>query len=349
MVKIALDAFGGDNAPQTIIRGAMDALLETEKGSMFLYLVGQEETIREEWAKDLKETPQAAGLEKYFEIVPASEVIEMGESPVMAIRQKKDSTIVVGMKMVKEGKADCFVSGGSTGAVLVGGQIIVGKQKGVRRPPLAPLVPTVNGPALLLDCGANVDAKPEWLVQYAHMGAIYMQSAMGMAKPRVGLLSVGTEEEKGNELTKATYAILKEDKQLNFIGNIEARDVTMGAADVIVCDAFAGNVCLKTMEGVSNVLMGALKTAFMSSIKTKLGAALAMKSIKKEIKQYDTSNYGGAPLLGLRGLVVKCHGSAKPKEVNNALQQCLQFYQQDVNSKIAERIGQLELKTEAAE
>lgn len=338
MVKVALDVFGGDKAPTSVMRGAVDALMQAEAGSLFIYLVGKQDIVKSEWDKAVAETPKAAGLEKYIEIVNAEEIIEMAESPVAAIRNKKDSSIVVALKMVKEGKADAYVSGGSTGATLAGGQIIVGRQKGVKRPPLAPLVPTVNGACLLLDCGANVDAKPDWLVQFAHMGSIYMESAMGIKNPRVGLLSVGTEEEKGNELTKATYALLKEEKKINFIGNIEARDVNFGVADVVVCDAFAGNVCLKTMEGVSNALTGALKGAFKSTFKSKLGALLSMKVIKKELKKYDTASYGGAPLLGLKGLVVKCHGGAKPVEICNALIQCITFHEQNVNAKIAERI-----------
>lgn len=349
MVKVALDAFGGDNAPAAVVRGAMDALLEAQKGTLFIYLVGRIADVKAEWEKCLKDTPAASSLTEYIEFVNAEEVIEMAEPPVAAIRKKKDSSIVVALKMVKDGVADAYVSGGSTGATLAGGQLVVGRLKGVKRPPLAPLVPTVDGCCLLLDCGANVDAKPAWLVQYAYMGSIYMESAMGIKNPKVGLLSIGVEEEKGNELTKATFNLLKEAKGINFIGNIEARDVNQGVADVVVCDAFAGNICLKTMEGVANTLTAALKGALTSSLKTKIGAALSMKAIKAELKKYDTSNYGGAPMLGLNGLVVKCHGSSKPKEIKNSLIQCISFHEQNVNAKIAEKISELESNSDKEE
>ena len=335
MVKIALDAYGGDNAPEEIVKGAMDCFEIADKGSIFIYFVGKKQGIEAELAK----YPQAASYKEYYEIVNADTVIEMAENPVKAIRNKKDSSIVVALHLVKDKKADCYVSGGSTGASLAGGQLIIGKEKGVLRPPLAPLVPTVNGVSLLIDCGANVDARPEWLHQFAHMGSIYMESAMNIKNPKVGLLNIGTEEEKGNELTKAAYALLKDDKQINFIGNIEARDVNYGTCDVIVCDAFAGNVCLKTMEGAAGALQGALKKALMSSPKTKIGALLAKKAIKTELKKYDATNYGGAPMLGLKGLVVKIHGNAKAKEVKNALLQCITFHEQNVNGKIAERFA----------
>ena len=335
MVKIALDAYGGDNAPEEIVKGAMDCFEIADKGSIFIYFVGKQQGIEAELAK----YPQAASYKEYYEIVNADTVIEMAENPVKKKKKKKDSSIVVALHLVKDKKADCYVSGGSTGASLAGGQLIIGKEKGVLRPPLAPLVPTVNGVSLLIDCGANVDARPEWLHQFAHMGSIYMESAMNIKNPKVGLLNIGTEEEKGNELTKAAYALLKDDKQINFIGNIEARDVNYGTCDVIVCDAFAGNVCLKTMEGAAGALQGALKKALMSSPKTKIGALLAKKAIKTELKKYDATNYGGAPMLGLKGLVVKIHGNAKAKEVKNALLQCITFHEQNVNGKIAERFA----------
>jgi glycerol-3-phosphate acyltransferase PlsX len=271
--------------------------------------------------------------------VEASEIIENAEPPVNAIRKKKDSAIVVALNQVKDGTCDAYVSAGSTGATLVGGTLIVRRIKGVERAPLAPLIPTLKGDSLLIDCGANVDARPEWLHQFAHMGSIYMESAMNIKNPKVGLLNIGTEEEKGNELTKAAHALLKDDKQINCIGNVEARDVNSGKCDVVVCDAFAGNVCLKTMEGAAGALQGALKKALMSSPKTKIGALLAKKATKTELKKYDATNYGGAPMLGLKGLVVKIHGNAKAKEVKNALLQCITFHDQNVNGKIAERFA----------
>ena len=219
LVRIVVDAMGGDNAPQSTVKGTVDALNKSQEISVFL--VGQEEVIN-------KELEQYTYPKERLTVVPASEIIEMAEPPVMAIRKKKDSSIVVGMKMVKEGQADAFVSAGSTGAVLVGGQLLVGRVKGVERPPLAPLVPTEKGVSLLIDCGANVDARASHLVQFARMGSIYMENIMGVKNPRVGIVNIGAEEEKGNALVKETFPLLKECKDINFIGSVEARDISKG-------------------------------------------------------------------------------------------------------------------------
>ena len=218
--------------------------------------------------------------------------------------------------------------------VLAGGQLLVGRIKGVERPPLAPLIPNAIGVSLLVDCGANVDARPTQLVQFAKMGSAYMKYAMGIEDPKVALLNIGTEEEKGNALVKDTYPMLSSTTDINFIGSIEAREIPAGGADVIVCDAFAGNIALKMYEGVAKVLLSKLKEAMMLNLKTKIGALLIKDTLKATLKDFDATQYGGAPLLGLKGLVVKTHGSAKAGEVRNSIIQCITFKEQDVNGKI---------------
>jgi len=329
MVNVAVDAMGGDNAPVEIVKGAVDALAADKRVKVFL--VGREPVIKEELGK----YPSFASR---LEIIHAEEVIETGEPPVMAIRKKKDSSIAKCMYMVKDGECDALVSAGSTGAILVGGQVIVGRIKGVERPPLAPIIPNINGISLLLDCGANVDAKPSQLLQFAQMGSIYMESVIGVNKPRVGLINIGVEEEKGNALTKETYPLLQACTQINFIGNVEARDIPMGVADVLVCEAFAGNIVLKMLEGVSDALIGKVKAGMMSSPRSKLGALLVKPALKQTLKSFNTESYGGAPLLGLNGLVVKTHGSSKAIEIQNSILQCIAFKEQNINEKIREQI-----------
>lgn len=329
MIKVALDAMGGDNAPDEIIKGAMEAVGLREDIKVFL--VGKEELIREKLKAYSYREPQ-------IEVVNATEVIETAEPPVAAIRKKKDSSIVVGMKLVKDGTADAFVSAGSSGAVLVGGQLLVGRIKGVERPPLAPLIPTEKGVSLLVDCGANVDARSSHLVQFAKMGSIYMEHVMGVKNPRVAIVNIGAEEEKGNALVKETFPLLKACTDINFIGSIEAREIPHGQADVIVCEAFVGNVILKLYEGVGAVLISKIKEGMMSSLRSKIGALLVKPALKQTVKSFDASEYGGAPLLGLNGLVVKTHGSSKAKEVKNSIIQCVTFKEQRINDKIRENI-----------
>ena len=325
MIRVAVDAMGGDNAPDEIIKGAMEAVALRE--DIQVLLVGKEELIREK----LK---GYSYREQQVEVVNATEVIETAEPPVAAIRTKKDSSIVVGLKLVKEEKADAFVSG----AVLAGGQLLVGRIKGVERPPLAPLIPTEKGVSLLIDCGANVDARPSHLVQFAKMGSIYMEHVMGVKNPRVAIVNIGAEEEKGNALVKETYPLLKECEGINFVGNIEAREIPHGQADVIVCEAFVGNVILKLYEGVGAVLVSKIKAGMMSTLRSKIGALLVKPALKETLKSFDATEYGGAPLLGLKGLVVKTHGSSKAKEVKNSIIQCVTFKEQRINDKIKENI-----------
>ena len=266
-------------------------------------------------------------------VVNATEVIETGEPPVHAIRRKKDSSIVVGEKLVREGKADAFVSAGSTGAVLVGGQLVVGRIRGIDRTPIATLIPTTKGVSLLIDSGANVDARSSHLIQFARMGSLYMEHVMGVKAPRVAIVNVGVEEEKGNALVKETYPLLKECQDINFIGSVEAREIPNGYADVIVCEAFTGNVILKLYEGTAGALVGMIKESMMSSFRSKLGALLVKPALKKTLKKLDASEYGGAPLLGLNGLVVKTHGSSKAKEICNSILQCIAFKEQRITEK----------------
>ena len=327
MIKIAVDAMGGDNAPFEIVKGAVEAV--NERKDITVCLTGQETVIKKELEKYTYNKEQ-------IEIVNASEVIETGEPPVNAIRKKKDSSIVVGMNLVKNGQADGFVSAGSSGAVLVGGQVIVGRIKGVERPPLAPLIPTEKGVSLLIDCGANVDARPSHLVQFAQMGSIYMEHVLGIKNPRVAIVNIGAEEEKGNALVKETFPLLKECPGINFIGSIEAREIPHGGADVIVCEAFVGNVILKLYEGVGATLISMVKKGLMSSFRSKLGALLIKPALKSTLKSFDATEYGGAPLLGLKGLVVKTHGSSKANEVKNSIIQCISFKEQEISDKIKE-------------
>lgn len=329
ITKVAVDAMGGDNAPSEIVKGVVNAV--NARTDVMVFLIGQEAVVKQELAKYTFPSEQ-------IELVDAPEVIEMAEPPAVAIRKKKQSSIVIGMNMVKEKQCDAFVSAGSSGAILVGGQIIVGRTKGIRRPPLAPLIPTEAGVSLLIDCGANVDAKPNNLLQFAQMGSIYMEHVVGIQNPRVAIVNIGAEEEKGNALVKETMPLLKECKDINFVGCIEARDIPKGQVDVIVCEAFVGNVILKLYEGLSSTLIGVIKKGLMSTLKSKIGAALALPSLKNTLKAFDATEYGGAPLLGLNGLVVKTHGSAKAKEVTNSIFQCVTFNEQDINGKIREQI-----------
>jgi len=327
MIRVAVDAMGGDNAPGEIVKGAVDAV--SRKKDIQVLLVGREDAVGEELKKFSYPKDQ-------IRVVPASEVIETEEPPVNAIRRKKDSSIVVAMNLVKSGEADAFVSAGNSGAVMVGGQLIVGRLKGVERPPFGALIPTEKGVSLLLDSGANVDARASHLVQFARMGSIYMEHVIGISKPRVGIVNIGAEEEKGNALVKETFPLLKECRDINFTGSIEAREIPHGGADVIVCEAFTGNVILKLYEGTGAALISMVKKGMMSSLRSRIGALLVKPALKNTLKAFDASQYGGAPLLGLKGLVVKTHGSAKAVEVSNSIIQCVTFKEQQINEKIKE-------------
>lgn len=327
---VAIDCMGGDNAPFEIVKGAV--LAANENKDTYLKLTGREADIEAELSKYKFNREQ-------IEVVNATEVIDTGEPPVVAIRSKRDSSLVKCMYMVKRGEADAMVSAGSTGANLVGGHIIIGRIKGVERPPLAPLIPTKDGVSLLIDCGANVDARPSHLVQFAKMGSVYMENIIGIKNPRVAIVNIGAEEEKGNTLVKETYPILSELDDINFVGNIEARDIPEGHADVIVCDAFVGNVILKMYEGVGGVLLNKITGVLKSTLKNKIGALIIKKDLKKTLKSFMIEEYGGAPLLGLNGLLVKTHGNSKAVEVKNSILQCVAFKEMDLNNKFKEKLS----------
>lgn len=325
LIKIVIDTIGGDNGPAFCVKGAVKGL-ENNK-DIKIFLAGHKDEILDclsEYEYD----------KSRIEIIDASEEIGLNEPPVKAVREKKDSSLVKGLSYLKDGKADAFISAGSTGAILAGGQFVVGRAKGVKRTPLAHLLPTSGEPSLLLDCGANVDVKPEVLLQFAEMGSIYMKEVCGVSNPRVAVANVGLEEEKGNALVKSAYSMMKKDKNINFVGSIEARAIPYGKADVIVADGFVGNVIIKLYEGLSKMILRELKGAFLANFKSKVGAMLIKSSMKKTIKKFDASDKGGAPLLGLKGLVVKIHGNSKENEVISAIDQCVSFVRNDVSGKI---------------
>ena len=325
MTRVALDAMGGDHAPGEIIKGAVEAV--QKRKDIKVLLTGREEVLK-------KALSAYTYPEGQIEIVNATEVIQTAEPPVAAVRSKRDSSIVAAMKLVKRGEADAFVSAGNSGAVLAGGQILIGKIKGVERAPLAPLIPTAKGAALLIDCGANVDARPSHLVQFAQMGSIYMEHVIGKKNPTVGIVNIGAEEEKGNALVKETFPLLKACKGINFVGSVEARDIPSGDIDVVVCEAFVGNVILKLYEGVGGTLIKKIKASMMTSPRSKIGALLVKPALKATLKDFDASEYGGAPLLGLKGLVVKTHGSSTAKEVCTSIIQCVAFKKHNISEKI---------------
>jgi len=324
-ITIAIDTLGGDHGAEFMVMGIKDAL--ERHNDVEIIVTGDE--------KELNPLIEKYNVPKdKIKIIHTSEVITCHDAPVDAIRKKKDSSLVVALNQVKEGNAQAIISSGNSGAILAGGQFIVGRAKGVKRTPLAPLIPTRVGSSLLVDCGANVDAKPENLVQFAKMGSIYMENIVGIKNPKVGIINIGVEDEKGNALVKETIPLLKECKDINFIGSVESREIPNGIADVLVCEAFTGNVLLKFFEGVGNMFMAEIKETLMSSVKTKIGAALINKPLKARLKRYKADDKGGAPLLGLKGLVVKIHGNSKQNEVSSAITQCRDFVKNDVSNKI---------------
>ncbi len=330
MIKVAVDAMGGDNAPHEVVKGAVDAVAEDE--NIAVLLVGREDMVNEELAKYEYDKER-------IKVVNATEVIGFDEPPVAAVKNKKDSSIVVAMNLIKNNEAEAFVSAGSTGAILVGGLHIIGRIKGVARTPLATVIPTLKGSTLLIDCGANVDARSAHLVQFAKMGTLYMENLCGVKNPKVGIVNIGVEEEKGNALVKETYPLLRDCEGINFAGSCEARDIPYGEFDVIVCEAFVGNVILKLYEGLASALLKKIKEGMMSTTMSKIGAAMSKKAIKESLKDFDVSKYGGAPLLGLNGLAVKTHGSSSSIEISNSIKQCASFIRNDTNAKIKEFIS----------
>jgi phosphate acyltransferase len=326
-LRIALDAMGGDNAPRSTVLGALQAV--REDSSLEVVLVGDEQAIRRELPGELP-----AGLE----IHPASEVIEPDDEPVRAVRRKKGASLVVAVELAREGKVDAAISAGNTGALMTAGLLYAGRMEGIERPALAAFIPNIKGRATLtLDVGANMDAKPHHLFQYAVMGSLYAEKVLGFERPTVGLLNVGTEEGKGNELTKAVFPLLAQ-ADLHFVGNVEARDVMQGACDVLVCDGFVGNVLLKAMEGTASTIFSVLKQEFTSSLINKVGAAMLKPSLVRFKQRMDYAEYGGAPLLGLRRPVIKAHGSSDERAIKNAIASAVRFVAEDVNGFIQDAL-----------
>lgn len=334
-MKILLDVMGGDNAPDEFIKGAVEAISELEEDTKVV-LIGNEKIIKDK-IKEFYGKENIIEISNRLLIQNATEVISNHEHPTEALRNKKDSSMVVGFKMLKENEGDAFISAGSTGALMAGGLLKVGRIKGIDRPALCPLLPTIDGVGfMLLDVGANTNCKPINLIQFAQMGSIYMNKTLGIDNPSVGLLNIGEEEEKGNELTKEVYQLLKERKDINFYGNIEGREMFNGDVRVVVTDGFTGNVALKTIEGIGLTISKMLKEELTSSLSRKIGAGIltasgAIGSFKKRI---DYSEYGGALLLGIDKPMLKCHGSGKAKDVKIVLKQAEKF----VNARVVEAI-----------
>lgn len=329
-MKVALDAMGGDNAPGEIVQGALDAVREA---GIEVILVGPEDKIQHE-------LDRPGGALPGISIHPATEIITNDEAPVAAVRRKKDSSMVVAVRLVKEGAADAVVSAGSTGALLAAGLFGLGRMPGVDRPALGAAFPTRPGrPVLVLDIGANAECRPENLVQFAIMGRIYAEVVLGCPNPRVGLLSNGTEEGKGNELTRATFPLLQQVEGLNFAGNIEARDLPMNVVDVLVCDGFVGNVVLKLFEGLGLSFFGMVRDALRSTTMAKLGGLLARPALKAMARRLDYAEYGGAPLVGLKAPAIKCHGSSNARAIRSGLLVTRDLVQARAVSRMQEQIA----------
>lgn len=324
-MRIFLDAMGGDNAPQAPVAGALEALRRFPR--LEIVLAGDPSAI-EPLLKDGED------VRSRLTVLDAPEVITNHESPVMGVRRKTKSATVIGMLQLRDKEVDGFVSAGSTGAVLAGGMFRLGRIPGIERPALAPLLPNGKGNFLLIDCGANVDCQADWLNQFAVMGSAYMESVMGIANPRVGLINIGAESEKGNALVKAAYPLM-ERAPYNFVGNVEARDITADQADVLVCDGFAGNLVLKFMEGVAGTLMGIIKKELMADLRGKIGGLISKPAFRRVAKRMDYTEVGGAPLLGVQGPVIKAHGSSNGHAIACAIGQCVKM----IDGQVVERIS----------
>ena len=336
--RIALDAMGGDHAPREIVHGAV---LAANEFPVEILLVGKEEVVRAELAAISPSIPSN------ITIVDAREVVEMDDTAIAPIRRKRNSSIRICANLVAEGRADAFVSAGNTGAAWTSARVVMGMIEGVERPALAAILPNQNGHTLLLDVGANVDSKPKNLREFAVMGHFYAQMVFGMEAPRVGLLSIGEEEGKGNELTKETYRVMKE-TGLNFIGNAEGRDVYNGNADVVVCDGFIGNVVLKASEALGEFVSRTLRDELTKSLTRKAGAFLAKSAFDGLKKRMDYSEYGGAPLLGVKGGCIVCHGRSNAKAIKNAIRVARSFAENKIDAKIQTKVGELHNREHAS-
>lgn len=331
-MKIAIDGMGGDNAPMAVVEGVVEAFKEYQ--DIEIYITGPKDKIEAEFNKYTYPKDR-------LKIIDATEVISTNEHPVMALRRKKDSSIVKALNLVKSGECEAVISAGSTGAFLAGCTLIVGRIKGVERPSLAPIMPGRRGSFMVVDAGANVDCKPNYLVQFAKMGKIYYENVFKKENPSIGLINIGAEEEKGNDLTKATYKLLKEEKNMNFIGNVEPRDIPTGDVNVLVCDGFVGNTALKLYEGAAMNLLGIIKDQIMSSSTVPKFGAMLLKPVFKKLKvKFDYKEVGGAPFLGVDGICIKAHGSSDGKAFKNAIKQTRIFHEGKVVDKIKNELGQ---------
>jgi glycerol-3-phosphate acyltransferase PlsX len=329
-MRIAIDAMGGDNAPDVVVAGAIEAAREWSDTTIIL--IGDAARID-------PLIRQAGAKPDNLEVVHASEIIEADDEPVRAVRRKKDASMVVAGRMVLEREADAMISAGNTGALMTTGLLVIGRIEGIERPALAPFIPSIDGKGMIaLDLGANMDATPEQLVQYAIMGSIYRKKVHGVANPKVGLLNVGTEAMKGNELTKAAYPLL-EQAPIHFVGNVESRDLLIGPCDVLVCDGFAGNIMLKSLEGAASTIFSALKVEFTRNWATKIAALILKSGLSKFKRQFDYTEHGAAPLLGINGTVLKSHGSSNALAIKNAIRQARIAVQNDLIQSISAEIN----------
>jgi len=329
-MKIVIDAMGGDNAPLVTVQGAVEAV---ESYDVNIILTGNQPMIENELAK------YNYAKEK-IEVIHCSEQITNEDKPVISIRKKKDSSMVVGLKLVKDKKADAIISAGNSGALLAGGLLVLGRIKRIDRPALAPVYPTTKGVSVLIDAGANVECKPRNFLEFAVMGSIYAEKVLGIEKPKVCTVNIGIEEEKGSELVKEAHILCK-DGPFNFQGNVEARDIPSGYADVIVCDGFTGNVILKLTEGLASSILGLLKEEFLKNTISKIAALLLKSGLKDFKKRFDYTEYGGAPFLGVDGVLIKAHGSSDGKAIKNAVRQTISFVNNNVLKDIAMEITNL--------
>ena len=345
-MRIVVDAMGGDFAPKVNVDGSIDALREFS--DMEIALVGPQELV-EKTIGEYADQQALSGVRSRLSVVDAPEVITTEEHPVMALRRKKNSTFCVGMDIVRRKEAQAFVSAGSTGALMAGAMFKIGRIKGVARPALATLLPVPNRPMLMVDAGANVDCKPDWIVQFAMMGSVYMQKVMGIDQPDVGLLNIGVEDAKGNEQTQAACALMRREQPFHFIGSVEARDALAGTCDVLATDGFAGNVLLKNTEGVIAMLFGLLKGGLMSSTKGRIAALLAKDTFRELKHSFDSTEVGGAPLLGVEGAVIKAHGNSNARAIFCAIRQAKKVVDSGVVELIREGVGHLSVGDGAQE
>ena len=334
-MKIILDAMGGDNAPQAVVQGALEAHAQCGAD---IVLVGREEAIR---------ACLTGPLPEGVEIVNATEVVDMCDDPATAFKRKKDSSLTVGLTMLKNGEGDAFVSAGSTGALLAGATLLVKRIRGVRRAAMGPVLPTATGRALLCDCGANAECPPEYLLQFAYMGSYYAEHVLGRPEPKVGLLNIGAEPSKGTTLQTTVYPMLQEAAKagrINFVGNVEAREAVEGSVDVIVSDGYSGNIFLKTMEGTGLFLAREIKKMFMKSLLTKLAAVMVSGGLKQFKKMMDSSEVGGTALVGISKTVIKAHGSSDAYAIKNAVRQAKQFASSGIIESITDNVDVMRLE-----